>query len=94
MFVILMIKKDDMMNIERKQRNTELLLKIEAMKEMDVRNDVIHNGGINESRSEYDDYKEILIAVVIKHVLFEFMMDMKRKVEWDIQDNETYEFMI
>ena len=27
----------------RKQRNTKLLLKIEAMKEMDVRNDVIHN---------------------------------------------------
>ena len=35
-----------MMNRERKQRNTKLLLKIEAMKEMDVRNDVIHKGGL------------------------------------------------
>ena len=35
-----------MMNIERKQRNRELLLKIEAMKEMLVRNDLIHNGGL------------------------------------------------
>ena len=80
MFVILMIRWDDMMNRERKQRNRELLLKIEAMKEMDVRNDVIHNGGINESRNEYDEYKEWLIAVIMKHVLFEFMMDMKRKM--------------
>ena len=69
-----------MMNRERKQRNRELLLKIEAMKEMDVRNDVIHNGGINESRNEYDEYKVKLIAVIMKHVLFEFMMDMKRKL--------------
>ena len=78
--MILMIRRDDMMNRERKQRNRELLLKIEGMKEMDVRNDVIHNGGINESRNEYDEYKELLIAVVVKHVLFEFMMDMKRKM--------------
>ena len=41
-----MIRWDDMMNRERKQRNRELLLKIEAMKEMDVRNYVMHNGGL------------------------------------------------
>ena len=41
-----MIRRDDMMNRERKQRNRELLLKIEAMKEMDVRNDVTHKGGL------------------------------------------------
>ena len=35
-----------MMNKVRKQRNRELLLKIEAMKEMLVRNDVIHKGGL------------------------------------------------
>ena len=45
MFVILMIRWDDMMNRERKERNRELLLKIEAMKEMDSMNDVIHKGG-------------------------------------------------
>ena len=33
-------------------------------------------------------------AVVMKHVSFEFMMDMKRKIEGDIEDNETYELMI
>ena len=30
----------------------------------------------------------------MKHVSFELMMDMKRKIEGDIQDNETYELMI
>ena len=35
-----------MMNRERKQRKNKLLLKIEAMKEMLVRNDVIHKGGL------------------------------------------------
>ena len=35
-----------MMNRERKQRNKELLLKIESMKEMDSMNDVIDNGGL------------------------------------------------
>ena len=44
MFVILMIRWDDMMNIERKERNRELLLKMEGMKEMDSRNDVIDKG--------------------------------------------------
>ena len=34
-----------MMNRERKERNRELLLKIEAMKEMDSMNDVIDKGG-------------------------------------------------
>ena len=34
------------MNRERKQRNNKLLLKKEAMKEMGVRNDVIHKGGL------------------------------------------------
>ena len=45
MFVILMIRWDDMMNRERKERNRELLLKIEAMKEMHSMNDVIDKGG-------------------------------------------------
>ena len=31
--------------IERNERNRELLLKIEGMKEMDVKNDVSHKGG-------------------------------------------------
>ena len=35
---------------------------------------------MNESRNEYDEYKVIMNAVVMKHVLFEFMMDMKRKM--------------
>ena len=61
-------------------------MKIEAMKEMDVRNDVTHNGGINEERNEYDEYKELLIAIVIKPVLFKLMLDMKRKLSeiWHI----------
>ena len=46
MFVKHMIRWDDIVGGKRKQRNKELLLKIEAMKEMDVRNDVIHNGGL------------------------------------------------
>ena len=41
-----MIRWDDMMNRERKERNRELLLKIEGMKEMDSRNDVIHKEGL------------------------------------------------
>ena len=41
----MMIRWDDMMNRERKQRNGELLLKIEGMKEMHSRNDVIDKGG-------------------------------------------------
>ena len=36
--------------------------------------------GINESRNEYDGYKEWPFSVVMKHVLFEFMLDMKRKM--------------
>ena len=39
-----MIRIDAMMNRERKERNTKLLLKIEAMKEMDVKNDVLQKG--------------------------------------------------
>ena len=35
---------------------------------------------MNEARNEYDKYKEKLIAVVMKHVSFVFMMDMKRKM--------------
>ena len=35
---------------------------------------------MNEERNEYDEYKVIMNAVVMKHVLFEFMMDMKRKM--------------
>ena len=42
---MLMIRWDDMMNRERKERNNKLLLKIEAMKEMDSMNDVIDKGG-------------------------------------------------
>ena len=58
MLVKLMISWDYMMNREREQRNGELLLKIEAMKEMDVRNDVIHNGtlmnqGMNMMNTKY-----------------------------------------
>ena len=43
--MIHIIRIDDMMNRESKQRNTKLLLKIEAMKEMDVKNDVLQKGG-------------------------------------------------
>ncbi len=49
---------------------------------------------MNESRNEYDEYKVIMNAVVMKHVLFELMMDMKRKISGDIQDNEIYVLMI
>ena len=45
MFVIHMIRRDDMMSRERSERNGELLLKIEGMKEMDDKNDVSHKGG-------------------------------------------------
>ena len=45
MFVIHMIRWDDMMNREKNERNRELLLKIEWMKEMDDKNDVLHKGG-------------------------------------------------
>ena len=45
MFVIHMIRRDDMMNRERNERNGELILKIEGMKEMDVKNDVLGKGG-------------------------------------------------
>ena len=80
MIVILMIRWDDMMNRERKQRNKELLLKIEAMKEMDSKKWCDTQGGINESRNKYDEYKEWLIAVVMKYALFVFMMDIKREM--------------
>ena len=40
-----MIRRDDMMNRERNERNRELLLKIEWMKEMDDKNDVLEKGG-------------------------------------------------
>ena len=40
-----MIGRDDMMNRERNERNGELILKIEGMKEMDVKNDVLEKGG-------------------------------------------------
>ena len=42
--MIHMIRRDDMMNRERNERNDELLLKIEGMKEMD-KNDVLEKGG-------------------------------------------------
>ena len=45
MIEILMIRWYDMMNRERKERNRELLLKKEAMKEMHSMNDVIDKGG-------------------------------------------------
>ena len=46
MFVKHMIRRDDMMNGERErnERNDELLLKIEGMNEMDVKNDVLEKG--------------------------------------------------
>ena len=62
-----------MMNRERNVRNRELLLKIEGMKEMDVKNDVLDKG------NEYDEYKVIMISVVMNDVSFELMMDMKRE---------------
>ena len=40
-----MIRSDDMMNRERNERNRELLLKMEGMKEMDVKNDVSEKEG-------------------------------------------------
>ena len=64
MFVILMIKRDNMMNRERKQRNREMLLKIEAMKEMDVRNDVIHNGGLMKKGMNMMNTKNYLLLLL------------------------------
>ena len=53
-----------MMNRERKQRNRELLLKIEAMKEMDVRNDVIHNEGlINQGMNKMNTKNYLLLLL-------------------------------
>ena len=49
---------------------------------------------MNSERNEYDEYKVIMNAVVMKHVSFELMMNMKRKIEGDLKDNETYELMI
>ena len=40
-----MIRWDDMMNRERNERNIKLILKMEGMKEMDVKNDVLEKGG-------------------------------------------------
>ena len=59
-----MIRWDDMMNRERKQRNKELLLKIEAMKEMDVRNDVIHNGGLMKKGMNMMNTKNYLLLLL------------------------------
>ena len=64
MFVKHMIRWDDMMNRERKQRNRELLLKIEAMKEMDVRNDVIHNGGLMKKGMNMMNTKNYLLLLL------------------------------
>ena len=44
MFEKHMIRRDDMMNRERNERNRELIFKIEGMKEMD-KNDVLEKGG-------------------------------------------------
>ena len=66
MFVILMIRRDDMMNRERKQRNRELLLKIEAMKEMDVRNDVIDNGRLMKQGMNMMNTKNDLLLLFWK----------------------------
>ena len=53
-----------MMNRERKQRNTELLLKIEAMKEMDVKNDVIDNGGLmNQGMNMMNTKNDLLLLL-------------------------------
>ena len=40
--------------------------------------------GMNEERNEDDKYKLIMIVVVMKHVLFEWMKDLMRKVGWDL----------
>ena len=53
-----------MMDRERKQRNKELLLKIEAMKEMDVRNDVTHNGGFMNQRMNMIITKNYLLLLL------------------------------
>ena len=53
-----------MMNRERKQRNKELLLKIEAMKEMDVRNDVIHKGGLMKKGMNMMNTKNYLLLLL------------------------------
>ena len=59
-----MIRRDDMMNRESKERNGELLLKIEAMKEMDVRNDVIHNGGLMKKGMNMMNTKNYLLLLL------------------------------
>ena len=43
--VMWMIRRDEMMNRERKQRNRELLLKIRIMKETGFKNRMWHKGG-------------------------------------------------
>ena len=53
-----------MMNSERKQRNKELLLKIEAMKEMLVRNDVIQKGGLMKQGMNMMDTKNNLVLIL------------------------------
>ena len=53
-----------MMNRERKQRNNKLLLKIEAMKEMLVKNDVIHNGGLMNQGMDMMNTKNDLLLLL------------------------------
>ena len=64
MFVILMIRGGYIVGGKRKQRNKELLLKIEAMKEMDVRNDVIHNGGLMKKGMNMMNTKNYLLLLL------------------------------
>ena len=64
MFVILMIRGGYIVGGKRKQRNKELLLKIEAMKEMDVRNDVIHNGGLMKKGMNMMNTKNDLLLLL------------------------------
>ena len=67
-----------MMNRERKQRNRELLLKIEAMKEMDVRNDVIHKGGLmNQGMNMMNTKKESVLKQEVFFLPFGKTKDIK-----------------
>ena len=80
MLVKHMIRWDDMMNRERKERNRKIVIENRRNEGNGFQELCDRQGGINESRNEYDECKEWLIAVIMKHVLFEFMMHMKRKM--------------
>ena len=45
---------------------------------------------MDERRNEYDEYKVIMIAVVMNDVSFELMMDMKRELSEIFNIMKTY----